>query len=199
MNRSFVIWNVVLSALVGYLLYVSLSAPQAGTVTGRNLPGAAANGTFRMAYFEMDSVAANFEMVKELKAEMSKREEAIKSELDRLGKGMQQKLSFYQQQASSGALTQAQSDAASREMQSLDDNLKSRQQALESEYSDYVLRRQNDIKGRIEQFLKAFNKNSTYSYIISYEPGLFYYKDTAHNITRELIDGLNREYKATPK
>jgi outer membrane protein len=152
-----------------------------------------------MAYFEMDSVAANFEMVKELKAEMSKREDAIKSELDRLGKGMQQKLSFYQQQASSGALTQAQSDAASREMQSLDDNLKSRQQALESEYSDYVLRRQNDIKSRIEQFLKEFNKNSTYSYIISYEPGLFYYKDTAHNITRELIDGLNRQYKATPK
>jgi outer membrane protein len=199
MNRAFVIWNVVLSGLVGYLLYVSLSAPNPGTAVGRNQPGTAANGTFRMAYFEMDSVAANFEMVKELKAEMSKREDAIKSELDRLGKGMQQKLSFYQQQASSGALTQAQSDAASREMQSLDDNLKSRQQALESEYSDYVLRRQNDIKSRIEQFLKEFNKNSTYSYIISYEPGLFYYKDTAHNITRELIDGLNRQYKATPK
>jgi outer membrane protein len=149
-----------------------------------------------MAYFEMDSIAANFDMVKDLKTEMTKREDAIKAELDRLGKSMQQKLSYYQQQASSGSLTQEQSDAASREMRSLDDNLKSRQQSLESEYSDFVLRRQNEIKTTIEEFLKEYNDDSQYSYIVSYEPGLFYYKDTVHNITRDLIEGLNKKFKA---
>ncbi|MBM3432385.1 MAG: OmpH family outer membrane protein [Bacteroidetes bacterium] len=199
MNRALVIWNVGLTLLVGYLLFNSFSTTRSASPAASIDKNNVVNGPFRMAYFEMDSVAANTEMVKELKAEMSKREDAIKSELDRLGKNMQQKLSFYQQQANSGSLTQEQSDAASLEMQNLDNNLKNRQQTLESEYSDYVLRRQNEIKARIEEFLKEYNKNTAYSYIISYEPGLFYYKDSAHNITRELIDGLNRKFKSAKK
>jgi outer membrane protein len=198
MNRALIGWNVALTLLCGYLLYANWST-RGGNASFPADQSAPSNGSFRMAYFEMDSIAANFEMVKELKTEMSKREDAIKSELDRLGKSMQQKLSYYQQQASAGSLTQEQSDAASREMRTLDDNMKSRQQALESEYSDYVLRRQNEIKTRIEEFLREYNKKSRYSYIVSYEPGLFYYKDSAHNITRTLIEGLNSQYKSQSK
>ena len=167
------------------------SASSARTVSG--------NSSFHMAYFEMDSIAAHFDMVKELKSEMTKREDAINAELENLGKNMQQKLNYYQQQASSGSLSQEQSDAASREMRTLDDNLKSRKQALESDYSDYVLRRQNEIKAKIEEFLKEYNQKSSYTYIVSYEPGLFYYKDTAYNITQDLINGLNRQYKTSKK
>ncbi|MFM7672124.1 MAG: OmpH family outer membrane protein [Bacteroidota bacterium] len=197
MNRSFLIWNIVLTLVCGYLLYLNGSS-RGSAVAAPNSPKGATAG-FQMAYFEMDSIAAHFDMVKELKTEMTKREDAIKSELDRLGKSMQQKLNDYQQQAKSGTMTQEQSDAASRDMRNMDDNLKSRQQSLESDYSDYVLRRQNEIKTRIEDFLKEFNKNSKYSYIVSYEPGLFYYKDTAHNITQNLIEGLNRQYKTQKK
>jgi outer membrane protein len=194
MNRSLnVVWNVILTLLCGYLVYNQLTS---GNKRSASLSATPGTGSFRMAYFEMDSIAANFDMVKDLKTEMTKREDAIKAELDRLGKSMQQKLSYYQQQASTGSLTQEQSDAASREMRSLDDNLKSRQQTLESEYSDFVLRRQNDIKTKIEEFLKEYNDDNQYSYIVSYEPGLFYYKDTVHNITRDLIDGLNKKFKA---
>jgi outer membrane protein len=194
MNRSLnVVWNVILTLLCGYLVYNQLTSGNKRSASPSATPG---TGSFRMAYFEMDSIAANFDMVKDLKTEMTKREDAIKAELDRLGKSMQQKLSYYQQQASTGSLTQEQSDAASREMRSLDDNLKSRQQSLESEYSDFVLRRQNDIKTKIEEFLKEYNDDNQYSYIVSYEPGLFYYKDTVHDITRDLIDGLNKKFKA---
>ena len=194
MNRSlYIVWNVVLTLLCGYLVYNQLTS---GNKKSASPSANSGTGSFRMAYFEMDSIAANFDMVKDLKTEMTKREDAIKAELDRLGKSMQQKLAYYQQQASTGSLTQEQSDAASREMRSLDDNLKSRQQSLESEYSDFVLRRQNDIKTKIEEFLKEYNNDNQYSYIVSYEPGLFYYKDTVHNITRDLIDGLNKKFKA---
>jgi outer membrane protein len=194
MNRSLnVVWNVILTLLCGYLVYSQLTSGNKRSASPSATPG---TGSFSMAYFEMDSIAANFDMVKDLKTEMTKREDAIKAELDRLGKSMQQKLSYYQQQASTGSLTQEQSDAASREMRSLDDNLKSRQQSLESEYSDFVLRRQNEIKTTIEEFLKEYNDDNQYSYIVSYEPGLFYYKDTVHNITRDLIDGLNKKFKA---
>lgn len=198
MNRGMIVWNVVLTATCGYLLFKSFTGSGIRAASSDPQPKGA-SGEFRMAYFEMDSIAANFDMVKELKAEMNKREDAINSELENLSKSMQQKLSYYQQQASSGSLTQEQGDAASREMRTLEDNLKSRKQSLESEYSDFVLRRQNEIKSRIEDFLKEYNKSSKFSYIVSYEPGLFYYKDSACNITRDVIKGLNSEYKPQKK
>ena len=198
MNRGMLVWNGLLTLVCGFLLYQNWPATgaSAGPLSAR---ANSAQSDFRMAYFEMDSIAAHFDMVKELKAEMTKREDAINAELEGLGKNMQQKLSYYQQQANTGALSQEQSDAASREMRTLDDNLKSRKQALESDYSDYVLRRQNEIKSKIEDFLKEYNQKSSYTYIVSYEPGLFYYKDSAYNITQNLIDGLNSLYTSQKK
>ena len=198
MNRGMLVWNGLLTLVCGFLLYQNW--PAKGAIAGPLSARAnSAQSGFRMAYFEMDSIAAHFDMVKELKAEMTKREDAINAELEGLGKNMQQKLSYYQQQANTGALSQEQSDAASREMRTLDDNLKSRKQALESDYSDYVLRRQNEIKSKIEDFLKEYNQKSAYTYIVSYEPGLFYYKDSAYNITQNLIDGLNSQYTSQKK
>ena len=96
MNRGMIIWNVALSLFCGYLLFKAGT----GNVTGSfiNAQPKLASGQFRMAYFEMDSIAANFDMVKELKAEMTKREDAINAELEGMSKNMQQKLSYYQQQ-----------------------------------------------------------------------------------------------------
>lgn len=195
MNRGMLVWNGLLTLVCGFLLYNTWPAKGASASPSSGRANVT-QGDFRMAYFEMDSIAAHFEMVKELKSEMTKREDAINAELEGLGKTMQQKLNYYQQQATSGALSQEQSDAASREMRTLDDNLKSRKQTLESDYSDYVLRRQNEIKSKIEQYLKEYNQKSAFTYIVSYEPGLFYYKDSAYNITQDLINGLNSQYKS---
>ncbi len=56
------------------------------------------------------------------------------------------------------------------------------------------MRKMKDVKTRIEDFLKEFNSRKGYSFILASDPGLFYYRDTAYNITRELITGLNQQY-----
>jgi outer membrane protein len=61
------------------------------------------------------------------------------------------------------------------------------------------MRRQNEIKAKIEEYLREYNNASAYTYIVSYEPGLFYYKDTAYNITADLVKGLNERYKPAAK
>jgi outer membrane protein len=58
-----------------------------------------------------------------------------------------------------------------------------------------MVRKQNEIKTKIEAFLKEYNKTMNYSYIISYEQGLFYFKDTAYNITADVVKGLNLQHK----
>src|SRR2546421_659305 len=51
-----------------------------------------------------------------------------------------------------------------------------------------------DVKSRIEEFLKEYNKSKGYSYIFSNEPGFIYYRDTMFNITKDLVKGLNEQY-----
>lgn len=191
MKKGMIIWNVALTILAAFLLYQYTCGGSCKTVSSAK---AAPSGPFKMAYFEMDSVAANFELVKELKAEMQKKEETINTEMQKMADNLQRKYNYYQQQANTGLMNEKQSEVAGQEMRALDDQLKNRKQALDAEYGDFVMRRQNEIKSKIEAFLQEYNKEHNYSYIVSYEQGLFYYKDTAYNITAELIKGLNEKH-----
>ena len=195
------IWNVILSLVAGVLLFMQFGSKK-GKTSIINKPGSdtsAANRQFRMAYFEMDSVAAHFDMVKEMQTEMSSREESINTEMANRTKSLQQKYSYYQNLAQSNKLSQEQSEAASKEMKDMDDEMKNRKQQLDQDYNSFVMTKQNEIKAKIENFIKDYNKTKNYSYIISYEQGLFYYKDTAYNITADVVKGLNEFYKEPKK
>ncbi len=201
MKNGWLIWNVLLSLVAGYLLIMHFgsSSKKAATAKNGGAFDSTTGGPFRMAYFEMDSVAANFEMVKEVKAELNKKEEENNAKMDQLAKNFQQRYMYYQNLARSGNLSAAQSDSANQEIKRLDDEMKLIKQQLDQEYNDYMVRRQNDIKTKIEAFLQEYNKTRNYSYIISYEPGLFYYKDTAYNITGDVVKGLNALHKPPVK
>ena len=57
-----------------------------------------------------------------------------------------------------------------------------------------------DVRGKIESYLKEYNKQHGYAFILSYEPGfMLYYKDSAYDITNDVISGLNQEYKIGKK
>lgn len=201
MPRGLLIWNILLTLVAGYLLVMQFGSggKKSGKGIGNDSDSLKNSGQFRMAYFEMDSVASNFDLVKEVKAELNKKEEEINRQIDALSKNLQQKYKYYQNQAESGSMTQAQMDAAGAEIKKMDDDIKARKLQLDQEYNDLMVRRQGEIKTKIEAFLKDYNKTKNYSYIISYEQGLFYFKDTAYNITADVVKGLNELYKPAKK
>ena len=86
-------------------------------------------------------------------------------------------------------------EKAKIDLKQLEDQLKGQKQVLDQEYQDFVMHRQLKLKSTIEDFLKEYNKTQSYSYVVAYEQGLFYYKDTAYNITEDVIKGLNEMYK----
>jgi outer membrane protein len=53
-----------------------------------------------------------------------------------------------------------------------------------------------DVRNKIEDYLKEYNKQKGYAFILSYEPGfMLYYKDSIYDITNDIITGLNAEYE----
>lgn len=195
MKNGLVVINAVLLIAVAWLVYKQIGSrkDQRAVTSAATHDTSTAPGPFRIAYFEMDSVEANYEMVKDVKAELSKKQDAMNSELNKMDHGYRDKVNEYQGKAKS--MSQVQSEAATQDLMKAQDDMKTRKQTLEQEYNDFGTRRMMDIKNKIEEFLQDYNKGRTYSYIVSYEQGLFYYRDSAYNITRDVIKGLNELYK----
>jgi outer membrane protein len=196
MKNGLLVWNILLTIVAGYLLFVHFGAKKTSESFTQKIESrdtAMLNRPFRIAYFEMDSVENNFQMVKDIKAEINKKEETINIQLEKLDKEYKTKVNAYQSQAQS--MTPGQTEAATQEIMRMQEDMKTTKQALDQDYNDFVFRRQKDVKTRIEEFLNIYNKTKNYSYIVSYEQGIFYYKDTAYNITEDVIKGLNELYK----
>ena len=198
MKNGLLILNAILAIAVAYLLYSHFNSKKsnAASVNEKNPVKDTLYDSppFSIAYFEMDSIEANFDMVKDVKAELSKKEESINTELDKMDKSYREKVNNYQQKARAQSMTQVQSEMATQDLMNAQDEIKNRKQALDQDYNDFMVRRMKDVKNKIEEFLKEYNKTRNYSYIVSYEQGLFYYKDTLYNITADVVKGLNAMY-----
>ena len=199
MKNGLLIWNVLLTIIAGYLLIAQVSKKGKSSGPGKDVSNPNSNSnpdnSFKIAYFEMDSVEANYLMVKDIKTELSAKEDAINTELDRLQKNYQQRFNYYQDRAKSGQMTEQESNVAKQEMENLQEQAKDIKIARDQEYGELANRRQKEVKTEIEKFLSNYNKDKKYAYIASFEQGLFYYKDTAYNITSDLVKGLNELYK----
>lgn len=197
MKNGMLIWNVVLSAVVALLLFLQFKPAKKDTGVKKSTGAdSAANRPVKIAYFEMDSVEAHFDMVKEVKTEIVDKNTELERNVAGLDDEYRKK---FESLSAKQYNSEEEKEKAQAELTQFGENLKLRKEDYEQKFQDFVMRRNLAVKGKIEDFLKVFNKENKYTYIISYEPGLFYYKDTAYNITNDLIRGLNDNYKADKK
>lgn len=194
MKYGLYLFNGVLLILIAVLFYLHFSGRQDKKIVNDKTVAAEAQeeGICKIAYFEMDSLENSFAMVKDVKAELSRKEDAINNELSKLEKSYRNKIAQYQAQGAT--MTQVQSENAQRDVMQMQQQMQSKKQALDQEYQEFYMRRMKDVKTKIEEFLKDYNKDKEYAYIVAYEPGLFYYRDTVYNITADLVRGLNNTY-----
>jgi len=201
MKNGLLIWNGVLTVLTGFLLFSYLGNKGGKKISAKSSGAdtAAMHGEFRIAYFEMDSIANNFDLVKQVRKELEKKEADNAAEIERLARELQSRYEYYQKKEKEGTLTQQESEGAAMELKKMDDNIKMRKQALDEDYFSVKTRRENDVKKQIEAFIRKYNEGKNFTYIMSYEPGLFYFKDTTLNITADVVKGLNEEYAPKKK
>ena len=195
MNKGLLALNIVLLISVGILFFLFFNKKDSTTsVTPMrtNSDTAAQWQHTPVAYFDMDSIEANFVLWKQVQAEVVKTEAGINDTINQMRNGFQ---SYYQKlQAQSANLSPRQKDSLGNELAQMDAEIKNRTAELNQKYQTYFMTRQQEIVTKIKNYCKEFNKDKKYSYIIAREPGLFYYTDTAYNVTSELLKGLNAFY-----
>ncbi|RYD70528.1 MAG: OmpH family outer membrane protein, partial [Sphingobacteriales bacterium] len=194
MKNASLVLNVVLLLAVAVLFYLHFSSkkttdtPKVASSQIRNSETAPA-GDFRIAYFEMDSLNNSFAMVKDVKAELSREEEKVNNELARLQKSYNDKFTQYQSQAQT--MSSQESENANRDIVQMQQKFASAKQQMEMRLQDLSMRKMQEVKNKVEEFLKEYNKSKGYTYILAYEPGFMFYRDSAYDITADLVKGLN--------
>jgi outer membrane protein len=194
MNKISTILAVVAIVLASVLYLVQAgqirelkksAATEAKPVSGSN---------FKIAYFDMDSLEAHYEVFKDAQAQVKSKENDMNMDLQRLDRENQKKIQTWRQKGNQ--MTQAEGEQAQQEYAQMQQQFASRKQELEQALYKSTEERKADIRKRIEDFLKEYNKTKNYSYIFAYDPNSFIYnKDSSYNITNELVQGLNEAYK----
>lgn len=195
MKQLFIALNIVLLVLVAILFYLHFDAKNkfAKTAASEQKATPTTAQSLQIAYFEMDSVQANYDYFKDIISQLKKKENAMNAELAGLERTYQQKVNAWQQKGKN--MTEIEMNAAQKENAQMQQNYQLRKQALEEGYTRQSIEFKKTIKEKIEDYLQEYNKNKNYTYILSYEPEFIYYRDTAMNITKDLVNGLNAEYK----
>jgi outer membrane protein len=149
---------------------------------------------FKVAYFDMDSLEAHYTKYKDALGEVKTSENDMNMELARMDRDMQKKMEGWRQKQAT--MTQAEGEQAQQEYQQLQQRFAGRKQELEQSLYKKTEDLKTGIRRTIEDFLHDYNKQKNYSYIIQYDANSFIYtKDSAYNITADVVEGLNSAYK----
>lgn len=152
------------------------------------------SGSFKIAYFDMDSLEAHYEVFMDAQKQVKAKENEMNMELSSLDRSNQKKIEAWRQKGNQ--MTQAEGEQAQQEYTQMQQAFAGRKQELEQALYKSTEERKADIRKRIQEFLKDYNKGKNYSYIFAYDPNSFIYnKDSSYNITDELVQGLNAAYK----
>lgn len=184
--------NIVLAVAVAVLFYLHFSSPAAdriSTVGTKEVPA----GSFKIAYFETDSIQNQFEYFKEVSSELQAKDQANARILGDMKNTFAAKYQELQKVAAS--LSQAELASKQQELMQMEKTFQGKEKMMSDEMQDEQFRKMQDVKKKIEDYLKEYNKDKGYAFILSSSPDLMYLKDTVYNITPDVIRGLNALYK----
>ena len=168
MNKGLLTLNIILLVAVGVLFFLVFNGKgktTTNTVTRSPSDTSTQWQRIPVAYFDMDSVEANFSLFKQMQTEVVKREAGINDTINQMRAAFQ---SYYQKLQAQGAnLTPRQRDSLGNELAQMDMEIKNRATELNQNYQTYYMSKQQEIVTLIKNYCKEFNKDRKYSYIIA--------------------------------
>lgn len=190
MNQKLV--NVILAAAVAVLLFLQLRNIGPSSVVSQKSDS---TSQLKIAYVDLDSIQEKYTYYKEKTQEFEKKKENADRDLNNAFQKIEAERIAFAKRGES--ITQAEYENFQRSYQGKMQNLEQQKMVMENNIAGEGIRAMDDLKARINEFLKEYNKKKGYSYIFSYSTSLnvLFYKDSAYNITDEVVAGLNESYK----
>jgi len=149
-----------------------------------------------IVYVNFDTLLNNYDMFFDLQKQFLERQQKMEGELTSSSRNYERQVVEFQDRVQKGLLTRSQAQQRELELMQVQQNLMEQRDQYSRELmeEEQVMNRQ--LQHSIYDFLDEYNKKHNYQYILSHSfGGPFLYTDKNLNITKDVIEGLNRQYR----
>lgn len=184
----------MLLVAVGFLYYSYFKYIKTD-IHDKNVASKRSADSFKIAYFDIDTLENYYDFSKEVRGYLMKKDSGNQVLLAKMRANINNEIKQYNQ--AGAAYTQLQQSSFQQKMQDLQAEYENTgnelQQALQSE----SFQKLHQVQVKIQQFLKQYSLEKGYAYVFATKEydNLLYYKDTIRNVTTDIVNGLNLEYR----
>ncbi len=153
---------------------------------------------FRFAYVEIDTLMTQYQLCKDYNEISNIEGENIQRTLANKQRALEQHLAAVQQKyESNGFTSQEELDRAQASLQKEQQQLQELNARLTTSFQEQQIKYTEEMRDSIQKFLKSYNKSKRYDIIFSKAGDNILLANTAYDITNEVLQGLNKRYKAS--
>lgn len=160
---------------------------------------ASASGT-RIAYVEVDSLMSQYQFCKDYSLILQKKSNNARNTLAQKEKQLQAAAANFQQKMqNNGFASREQAASVQAAIQRQSQDLQELQNRLGSELDAETAKYNTALRDSLQNFLKDYNKDKKFDLIISKAGDNILLADKKHDITADVVNGLNKRYKPVNK
>lgn len=153
----------------------------------------------KIAYVEVDSIMTQYQFCKEYSLIMQKKGQNIQNTLAQKQQQLEAAAANFQQKIQQNAYTREQAQAIQSQLQRQNADLQALNQRLSGEFQNETEKYNKALRDSIQHFLASYNQSKKFTLILSKAGDNILYADKAHDITKDVIAGLNKAYKSSPE
>lgn len=151
-----------------------------------------------IAYVEIDSFATQYQYCIDQQQVLEQKHKGYQQKLNSEGSAIEKATEAYYKKVQSGQIKdEASAKSAQASIQRQQTTFQQHQSQYEQEFAKATADYQKELRKRINDYLKVYNKDGRYALILTNSEQMMnvLYADSALDITKEVIDGLNAAYK----
>jgi len=187
------------------LLFASVAAMLLASCGGNNAENQkkeinSPEGGQIVAYVEWDSLVSQYQFCKDYNEVMALEYENAQRTLASKQHDLQQHMATVQKKYENNQFTtRDEVERAQMSIQREQQDLQELDARLSAQFSENQQSFFAEINDSLQAFVKTYNKDRRFSFILSKSGNNILYVDSAYDVTEDIVKGLNARYKAKPE
>ncbi|MCS6967265.1 MAG: OmpH family outer membrane protein [Cytophagales bacterium] len=191
-NNLSLLLNIVLLAAVAYLYYLHFSAQNPAVTTSV----AKDSSSVPIAFINTDTLLSNYKMFEDMQNELAEKRSKVEKQLIARGQSLQQEASSVEKRIQAGLMSNNQIREAQENLSRKEQELMAYRETVMAGLMEEEKIINNRVYDSLISFLKEYNKDKKFRYILGYtKGGGILLADEHLDITDEILKGLNEKYK----
>ncbi|NQV02547.1 MAG: OmpH family outer membrane protein [Bacteroidia bacterium] len=200
-NLNTVLLLVVLAGLVVlYILFFTSQKPGELTLASEDSTQWALPSGLNIVYVNIDTLNQHYEFVKVLKQNLESTGNRLQREVLREQDALEKEAAAFQHKISTNSITEDRARVVYEELMMKQQALMEKKERYTQQVAEQEFNMNIQLLDTVNSFLARFNREAGYNYILAYRTaGEILTASDNLDITRQVLDQLNREYTARKK